>query len=154
MIYKIYDVMMSVNTCDRMYFWIFILSRNSLTHETWSIDKYKQEKYFSEIFWTIWRTRAKFQALQFSNLLQLLNNELCQVSSASFYWMSEQERIKNGKYQLLKIDRSTYIIISLKSWKGLELVSSLQYWAKNMLEIIVIRYTSIWPNFIFIARSI
>ena len=68
--------------------------------------------------------------------------------------MSEQERIKNGKYQLLKIDRSTYIIISLKSWKGVELVSSLQYWAKNMLEIIVIRYTIIWPNFIFITRSI
>ena len=46
---------------------------------------------------------------QFSNLLQLLNNQLCQVSSVL------KRRIKNDKYQLLKTDRSRYIVISLKS---------------------------------------
>ena len=35
----------------------------SLTHQTWLIDRYKQGQYFSENFWTIWRTGAKFQAL-------------------------------------------------------------------------------------------
>ena len=48
MIYQICDVMMS---------------HSSLTHQTWSIDRYKQGKYFSEIFWTIWRTGTEFQAL-------------------------------------------------------------------------------------------
>ena len=58
---------------------------------------------------------------QFSNQLQLLNNQSCQVSSVL------KRRIKNDKYQLLKSDRSRYIVISLKSQKGLELVSSLQH---------------------------
>ena len=31
-------------------------------YQTWSIDRYKGN-YFSEIFWTIWGTGAKFEAL-------------------------------------------------------------------------------------------
>ena len=62
--------------------------------------------------------------------------------------------IENGKYQLLKIDRSHYIVISLKLQKGLELVSSPQHWAKNMLEMFIIRYTSMWPNLILIVLRI
>ena len=38
--------------------------------------------------------------------------------------------------------------------KSLVLVSSLQYWGKNMLEIFVIQHTSIWPNFLLIVLSI
>ena len=37
---------------------------------------------------------------------------------------------------------------------GLELVSSLQYRARNMLEMFVIQHTSIWPNFILIVLRI
>ena len=44
-----------------------------------------------------------------------------------FMFNSEYGGIKNGEYQLLKIDRSGYIVISLKSEKGLELVSSFQH---------------------------
>ena len=66
MIYQICDVMVSISTWDREHFWKYILSHDSLTHQTWSIDRYKQEKYFCEFFWTIWRTKAKFQTL--SNL--------------------------------------------------------------------------------------
>ena len=62
----------------------------------------------------------------------------------------EYGRIRNGKYQLLKTDRSRYIVIALKSWKGLELVSSLQNWSKILLEMFVKRCTCIWPNFILI----
>ena len=61
---------------------------------------------------------------------------------------------KNGKSQPLKIARSRYIVILMKSWKGLELVASLQRWAKNMLEMLGIENTSIWPNFILIVLTI
>ena len=49
---------------------------------------------------------------------------------------------------------SRYIIILIKSWKGLEVASSLQHSAKNMLEMFVKQDTSIWPNFILIVRWI
>ena len=62
-IYQICDVMMSINTWDRMHFWIYILNHNSLSHQTWPIDRSKQGQIFSGIFWTIWRTGAKSQVL-------------------------------------------------------------------------------------------
>ena len=40
-----------------------LLNQNSWTHQTWSIDRYRQSQYFPEIFWTIWGTGAKFQVL-------------------------------------------------------------------------------------------
>ena len=49
---------------------------------------------------------------------------------------------------------SYYIVILIKSWRSLELVSSLQHSAKNMLEMFVLLHTSIWPNFIFIVLRI
>ena len=61
---------------------------------------------------------------------------------------------KNGKCKPLKMARSRYIVILMKSWKGLELVASLQHWAKNMLEMLGIENTSIWPNFILIVLTI
>ena len=63
MIYQIFDIMMSISTWDRVHFWIYLLSHDSLSHQTWLVDRYKQGQYFSGIFWTIWRTGAKFQAL-------------------------------------------------------------------------------------------
>ena len=50
--------------------------------------------------------------------------------------------------------RSGYITTLIKSWKGLELVPSLQHWAKNMLEISAIQHTSILSNFILIVIRI
>ena len=41
----------------------YLLNHNSVTHQTWSIDRCKLGQYFSEIFRTIWKTGAKFQAL-------------------------------------------------------------------------------------------
>ena len=37
-----------------------LLHHNSLTHQTWSNDRYKQGEYFSETFWIIWMTGTKF----------------------------------------------------------------------------------------------
>ena len=146
-----------------------LTTQATLTHQTFSFDRYEQGKYFSEIFWLTWRTGTKFQAgvysstnwslftkdqnsilnrvlklnplgviksvksqykkkkdlkvladalwvlayshknsilsekrrsaqclgkalsgpFQFRNLLQLLNNEFCQVSSVSFFLKGE-----------------------------------------------------------------
>ena len=63
MIYQICDIIMSIRTWDMVYFWIYLLNQNSLTHQTWSIDRYQQRQYFSEIIWMTWMTGAKFQAL-------------------------------------------------------------------------------------------
>ena len=38
MIYQICDIMMSINTWDRVHFWIYILHCNSESQQTWSID--------------------------------------------------------------------------------------------------------------------
>ena len=35
----------------------------------------------------------------------------------------------------------SYIAVLIKSYKGLELVSSLQHWTKNMLETFIIQHT-------------
>ena len=70
------------------------------------------------------------------------------------FWQGESGRIENGKYQLLKTDRSDYIVILLKLQKGLELVSNPQHLDKNMLEMFVMRYNSMWPNFTSIVFKI
>ena len=40
MIYQICYVMVSISTWDRVHFWIFLLNHNSLSHQTWPIDRY------------------------------------------------------------------------------------------------------------------
>ena len=133
---------------DRVHFWVYLLNCNPLIHQTWSVDRYKQGQYFSEIFWMTWRTGTKYQALSYlANCSNYSITNLVKFPVFHVFWKGEWRRIKNSKYQLLKIDRSRYIIISSKSSKHLELVPSLQHWTKNKLEMSVIRYTSIWPNF-------
>ena len=147
MIYQICDVTVSISPWGRVHFSIYLSNHNSLIHQTWSIDRYKQGQYFSEIFWTIWRTGATFQAVF---ILATCTNYLTNYVKVSgfvclfFFWKGEWKRIKNGKYQSLKNNRSRYIIISLKLKKGLNLLSSFQHLAKYMLEIFIIKYTSIW----------
>ena len=55
-------VMMSISKWDREHFWIYLLNHNSFTYQTWSIDRYKQGQYSSEIIWIVSMTRSKFQA--------------------------------------------------------------------------------------------
>ena len=57
------NIMMSIRTWDRMHFVIYFLNHNSLSCEIWPTDRYTFEQYFSVIFWTAWRTGAKFQVL-------------------------------------------------------------------------------------------
>ena len=62
-IYQICDVMMSISMWDRMHFRIYLLNHNSLSHQTWPIDRYKEGESFAGIFWTIWRIGTKVQVL-------------------------------------------------------------------------------------------
>ena len=92
------DIMMSISTCDMVHFSIYLLNHNSLTHQTWSVDRCKQGQYFSEIFWVIQKIRAKFQALL--NLATCFNlNQLCQVSSVTFF-----ERMNKGELKMVNIN--------------------------------------------------
>ena len=67
MIYQICDVMMSVSTWGRVHFWVYLLNCNSLTHQTWLIDRYMQGQWFSGIFWTIWELRLSFRSFSSSS---------------------------------------------------------------------------------------
>ena len=42
--------MMNISTRDRLYFPIHLLNHNSLSHQTWLIDRYKQGNIFLESF--------------------------------------------------------------------------------------------------------
>ena len=55
----------------------------------------------------------------------------------------EERTIKDGTRQPLKMARSCCIAILMNSLKSVELVSSLQHSAKNILEMLVIQHTSI-----------
>ena len=51
------------------------------------------------------------------------------------------EKIKYGKYHLLLINKSHYILILLKSLKGQEIISSLEIRAGNGWKIFVVSQT-------------
>ena len=99
MIYQICEVMMSIITWDRVYFWIYLLNRNSLSHHTWPTDRYEQGQYFWGIFWTIWRTGAKFQVL--FNLATCPNYSITVISRFQCFnflksWIRECQLLKMG----------------------------------------------------------
>ena len=60
---QIYDVIVSIQSWDKVDFWIILLNHSSLSHQTLPMDWYKPRQYFSGIFWTIWRIGANFQVL-------------------------------------------------------------------------------------------
>ena len=80
-------------------FWIYLLNHNSLTHQTWPIDRYKEGQYFSEIFWTIWRTGAKFQAL--FNLAACSNYSV--TNYVKFPVFKFFERVNKGELKMVNV---------------------------------------------------
>ena len=42
MIYQICDVTMNISTWDNLHFWIYLLNHDSWSHQTGSVDRYKQ----------------------------------------------------------------------------------------------------------------
>ena len=99
MIYQICDVMMSISTRDRVHFWIYLLNHNALTRQTGSIAGYKQGQYFFEIFWTIWGTGAKFQAL--FNLAAYTNYSI--TSYVKFTVFHVLEKVNKSELKMVNI---------------------------------------------------
>ena len=96
MIYQIYDITMSVSTWDTLHFSIYLVNRNSLSHQICPINK--QTKKFSGIFRTIWRNRAKFQVL--FNLATCTNYSITtyvKIPVLHFFWKGEWETFQNEK---------------------------------------------------------
>ena len=144
MIYQICEVMMSISTWDRVYFWIYLWNHNSLSHHTWPTDRYEQGQHFWGTFWTIWKTGANFQVL--FNLATRPNYSITSYVKIPVFQFFEKlnkgmSAIKNG--QLLLYFGFNKII--KEPWTSFQS----QYWAKNVLEMFFIQYTSIWPNFIW-----
>ena len=100
MIYQIFDVMISISIWGRLHFWVYCLNYNSLTLQTWSIDRYKQGEYFSEILWTIWRTGANFQA--FFNLATCSNYSV--TSYVKFLVFHYFERVNKGESNVVNMN--------------------------------------------------
>ena len=155
MIYQICDAIMSLSTWDTVHFWIYLLNCNSLTHQTWPIDRYKWGQCISEIFWTIWRTENKFQALfSIATCSNYSITNYVKFTMFHFFERVNKGELKIVNIKLLKFDRSRYFVISLKSYKSLELVSILQHWANIMLEMFILRYITIWQNLILTVLRI
>ena len=100
MIYQICNVMMSISTWDRKHFWIYLLNHNSLTHQTSSIHRCKQGQYFSEIFWMICRTGAKFQI--FFNLVTCSSYSVTTYVKFSVFHFFE--RVNKGELKMVNIN--------------------------------------------------
>ena len=99
-------VMMSISTWDRKHFWKYLLNHNSLSHQTWPPDRYKQVQYFLWIFWTIWRTE---------------DYSIDKIPVFFFFFFFFLKRwirgimVNHGKSKLLKMTRSRYNAILIKS---------------------------------------
>ena len=122
MYYQIYEVMVSISTGDMVHFSMHLLNRNSLTHKTSSIGVNKSNIFLKsfEQFRRLGLSSRLFSIWQPAPITQE------PIMSSFQCYIFLKGRIENYKDQLHKIDRSRYIIISLKSLKGLELVSSPQ----------------------------
>ena len=85
---QICDVMMSVSTSDRVHSSIYLLNHNSLSRHIFIqlIDISKGSN-FQESFEQLagLGLSSSFFSRTFSILFQLLNNQLCQDSSVSFF---------------------------------------------------------------------
>ena len=118
----------------------YFLSHNSLSNQTWSIDRYKRGQRCSGIFWTIWRTGAKFQVL--FNLAPCSNywitNYVKIIMFHSFEKVNEgcneklkMSTIKNGQISLCC---HTVILNHKKAWN--------YHPGHNIL-----RHLDVWQNF-------
>ena len=95
MIYQNCDVIVSISTWDRVHFSIYLLNHNSLGHQTWPTDRNKQgATIFSNLLNNLEDVGYVPGPFQFSNLLQLLNNQLRQDPSVSLSRKGEEGTIK------------------------------------------------------------
>ena len=101
MIYQICYVIVSIRTNDRVHFWTYLLNHNnSLSHQTWPNDRYKQEQQFSGIVWKIWRTGDKFQ--DFFNLATCSNYSINNYDKIPVFHYFE--KVNKGRLKMLNVN--------------------------------------------------
>ena len=140
--------------CLYIYIYIYIYTYIHITDILTYIHTYKQGQYFLGIFWTIWRTGDKFQVL--FNLATCYNYSITNyIKIPIFYFL---KKVNKGHLKMVNVNiKNGQILIYChfnKIIKGPETSFQSQNWAKNMLEMFLIQYTSIWPNFILIVLMI
>ena len=77
--------MMTISTRNRVHFQIYHLNHISSRHQTRSIDSYQQGQYFQESFEQFVGKVLSSRSFSIYQPAQLLNNQLCQVCSVSFF---------------------------------------------------------------------
>ena len=95
LIYQIYGVMMNISIRGKVHFWIYLLNQNSLTNKLGQMIDKRKDNIFLKSFEQFGDWSYVLDPFQFSNLLQFLNNYLCQVSSISFFlkeWIRENKK--------------------------------------------------------------
>ena len=106
-----YYVMMSIGTWDNVHFWIYLLNRNSLSHQAWPSDRYQQEIKFSEIFSKILRTGTRFQVLfNFATCSNYSVTNYAKIPVFHFF-----EKVNKGQWKMVNVNykkRSDFAILS------------------------------------------
>ena len=82
MSYQISDVMMSISTWGWVHFWIYLLSHNSSSHQTWPFDRYNQGHNLHKSFEQFGGMGLSSRSFSIS---QLLNNLLCKIAVSDFF---------------------------------------------------------------------
>ena len=100
MIYRIYDVRMSISTWDKVHFWIYLLNHNLWSHQTWPTDRYRQGQKSSVIFWAIWRTGVRFKVL--FNLVTCPNYSITNYVKISVFHFFE--KVNKGHLKIVKFN--------------------------------------------------
>ena len=113
MIYLICDVMMSISTRDRVYFWIDLFNHNSSSHQTGQLIDISEGNNFQKSF-------EQFGGLGLSFPFYLATSSNCSINSyvkiPLFHflkrWIKDN---KNGKSQLWKMAGSCCLVVLIKS---------------------------------------
>ena len=83
---------------DRVHFWIYLFNHISLSHRTWPQIKVR-EIIFRNLLNSLEDWGQVAGPFQFRNLLQLLNKQLCEGSSISFF-----EKVNKGRLEMVNVN--------------------------------------------------
>ena len=93
--------MMNISTWQGAFLNIYLLNHNSLSRETWPLIDINKGNNFQEFFEQFGGLGLSSRSFLIYNLLQLLNNQLCQDSSlgSSFF-----EKVYKGRLKMVNVN--------------------------------------------------
>ena len=98
---QIFVVMMNISTWQGAFLNKYLLNHNSLSRETWPLIDINKGNNFQEFFEQFGGLGLSSRSFLIYNLLQLLNNQLCQDSSlgSSFF-----EKVYKGHLKMVNVN--------------------------------------------------